>query len=102
MSWISLADEVRALRHLIDTDIEGPVNLATDAPVQQRAFAKLMGQVLRRPSFMPAPAFAIKLLLGQMGEELLLASTRLEPGVLRSSGFEFDDPDLESTLRNVL
>lgn len=100
-SWITLADEVRALRHLIDTDLEGPVNLASPNPVPQKQFAKTLARVLRRPALLPAPAFAIRLLLGQMGQELLLDSTRVEPRVLLGSGFEFEHSDLEPALRSL-
>ena len=101
MSWITLADQVRAVRHLIDHEVEGPVNLATPAPVQQREFARTLGRVLGRPAVLPAPAFAIKLALGEMGESLLLGSTRLEPAVLAANGFEFGHPELEEAMRSI-
>jgi uncharacterized protein (TIGR01777 family) len=100
-SWITLADEVRALRHLIDNEVEGPVNLATASPVQQRDFAKTLARVLHRPAVMPAPGFAIRAALGQMGQELLLDSIRLRPDVLLASGFSFQDPDLEPALTSM-
>ena len=101
-SWISINDTVRALLHLLDHDISGPVNIATPNPELQRTFAKKLGNVLRRPSFVPTPGFAIKLVLGEMGKNLLLESFRLDPGALVESDFEFDDPELEGALRGIL
>ncbi|MDG2113383.1 MAG: TIGR01777 family oxidoreductase [Actinomycetota bacterium] len=98
-SWITLHDEVRALRHLIDSEFEGPVNLAAPNPAPQLQFAKTLARVLRRPAVLPAPGFAIRLVLGQMGQELLLDSTRLEPRALLESGFEFGHVALEPALR---
>lgn len=101
MSWITLDDEVAALRFMIDHELEGPVNLASPNPVRQREFASVLGGVLRRPTVLPAPAFAIKLVLGEMGESLLLGSTRLAPAALESSGFDFGHRELEPALRSV-
>ena len=97
-SWITLADEVRALRHLIDNELEGPFNLATSSPVTQLEFAATLARALHRPAVVPAPAFAIRLVLGQMGEELLLTSARLDPARLLDSGFEFEYDELGPAL----
>jgi len=97
-SWITLADEVRALRLLLDSEIEGPVNMAAPEPVRQRSFATALADALHRPAFVPGPAFAIRAALGEMGETLLLDSTRVAPGVLTEAGFAFDSPDLPSAL----
>ena len=101
-SWITLADEIAALRFMIESDIEGPVNLATNAPVRQREFAKELGSVLGRPAIVPAPAVAIRGVLGEMGRALLLDSTRLEPSALTRAGFSFGSPGLEGALGDVL
>ncbi len=101
-SWISINDTVRALLHLLDHDVSGPVNISTPNPELQRTFAKKLGKVLGRPSVVPAPGFAIRLVLGEMGKNLLLESFRLDPGALMASGFEFDDPELEGALRGIL
>lgn len=94
LSWVTLDDEVRAIRHIIDTpDISGPVNIAAGA-VPQREFARALADELGRPAFAPAPAFAIRAALGQMGEELLLFSIRVVPEVLTRSGFAFEHPEL--------
>ena len=100
-SWISLQDTVRALCHILEGEISGPVNIACDQPQRQRAFAKTLGRVLRRPSFTPVPAIAIRAVLGQMGESLLLDSTRLRPSALIANGFEFEDGELEGALRRI-
>jgi uncharacterized protein len=101
-SWISLDDEVAALRHLIDSELEGPVNLVSPLPVRQRDFARMLGEVLRRPTWLPAPAIGIRLALGEMGRSLLLDSARVFPRVLDADGYEFRDCDLEATLRAML
>jgi uncharacterized protein (TIGR01777 family) len=90
MSWISLEDEVRAILHVLAGEVAGPVNLVGPEPVRNRDFARTLGQVVHRPSVLPAPAFLLELALGPaMARELLLASQRVRPEVLLGSGFEF-------------
>ena len=103
-SWISLNDEVRAITHLLSTDIEGPVNLTAPHPVTQKEFADTLGTVLKRPTFLPIPKFGPQLLLGsELAENLLFTGQRVHPGVLEADdGFRFEHPDLESALRAVL
>ncbi|WP_419839349.1 TIGR01777 family oxidoreductase [Candidatus Poriferisodalis sp.] len=101
-SWISLDDEVRAIRHLIDSDVDGAFNLTGPNPVRQRDFQRALSAALRRPSFIPAPQFAIRAALGEMGQALLLDSTRVLPDALTEDGFEFADPDLETALAAAL
>ena len=101
-SWISLADEVAALEYLLDHDIEGPVNLTTPNPVSNRQFATTLGEVLGRPAILPAPAPALRLVLGEMAEELVLTSMDIRPEVLTRSGFTFTHPELGPALRAVL
>ena len=101
-SWISLDDEVRAIRHLIDSDVSGAFNLTVPNPARQRDFQRALSTALRRPSFMPAPQFAIRAALGEMGQALLLDSTRVLPDALTDDGFEFADPDLETALAAAL
>ena len=100
-SWISLHDTVRSLFHLLETDISGPVNVSSETPVQQRDFSKTLSKVLRRPCLVPTPEIALKAVLGEMGQTLLLDSTRLRPSVLTTSGFKFEEGDLESALRRI-
>lgn len=103
LSWISLTDAVRAIEHAITrTDIEGPVNVVAPYPVTNAEFARVLGRLLRRPTVFPLPATVVSLLLGQMGRELLLSSTRVMPQRLAASGFTFEYEDLESALRAEL
>jgi uncharacterized protein len=100
MSWISLEDTVRALRHLAErNDIAGPVNVVAPAPVRNEEFAKTLGSVLGRPSLIPVPAFALQLLFGTMARDTILANQRVTPKRLAGAGFEFRHPRLEDALR---
>lgn len=96
--WISLHDATRAMEHLIGSQLEGPVNLCLPEPPTQGQLAKVLAKLLRRPSFLPAPAFAIKALLGQQGEELLLSGQRIVKSKLVDDGFRFSLPDLSDAL----
>lgn len=103
IAWISLEDEVRAIEHLLTADVTGPVNLVAPNPVTNAEHAKALGRVLRRPTFLPTPAFGPKLLLGsELAHTLLDESQRVLPTVLPASGFEFRHPDLEPALRDLL
>ena len=103
MSWISMEDLLGALLHLVATPtLSGPVNLGAPEPVQQSHFAKTLGRVLGRTSFMPLPGFAVKAMFGEMGEAIVLGGTRMVPRALVASGFGFAFPDLEATLRHTL
>ena len=101
-SWVSLNDTIRALLFLLDHEISGPVNVATPNPETQKKFATTLGAVLRRPAVVPAPGFAIRMVLGEMGTHLLLDSTRLNPATLLEEGFEFQDSYLKEALRKIL
>lgn len=102
-SWISIDDLAGIILHAIDSsDLSGPVNaVAPDAPTNY-SFTKALGKVLKRPTLIPLPAFAAKLILGEMATELLLSSTRVKPAKLEASGYEFQHPELTQALRNVL
>lgn len=104
MSWISLADEVRALRYLTEaTDISGPVNLTAPQPVVNQDFARALGRAVRRPAFIPTPTGPLKLVLGrQLVRELMLASQRVDAAVLNDAGFTFSHPDLDTALAAAL
>lgn len=103
MSWIALADAVRAVCHLLDeTRIVGAVNLAAPNAVRNDEFSDVLGRVLRRPALVPVPALALELLFGEMARATILASQRVEPAVLRAAGFEFQFDTLEAALRDVL
>jgi hypothetical protein len=102
VSWISVDDAIGALHHaLFHDELAGPVNTAAE-PVTSRTFAATLGRVLRRPAVLPAPAPALKLLFGEMADKGLLASQRLSPARLMSTGYAFRHPTLESALRHVL
>lgn len=98
--WISLADEVAALRFLLEHDIAGPVNLAGPEQVTNAEFTATLGRVLHRPTVATVPEFALKLALGaQMAEELTLMGQRVVPKVLLDNGLEFRHPTLEEAVR---
>jgi uncharacterized protein len=101
-SWIHVEDLCRAARFVIDTKrIEGPVNFTAPKPVRNEELARALGKALGRPSFMTAPGFMIKLMLGEFGS-VLLKGQRVVPLVLGSSGFRFNYPTIEEALGNLL
>ena len=103
MSWIALDDVVGAIRHALATDaLRGPVNAVAPAPVTNAEFIRTLGRVLERPTLVPLPAFAARLALGEMADELLLTSQRVVPARLQASGYRFRYPTLEGALRGVL
>ena len=103
ISWISLADAIAAIQHVIaSAELSGPVNLTSPQPVPNAEFTHTLGKILSRPTVLPLPAFAVKLLLGEMGDELLLAGQKVLPKKLLASGFDFTHSDLESALRWAL
>lgn len=102
-SWITLRDEVRAIMHVVDRGITGPVNLSAPEPIRNADFAKALGRAMHRPAVIPAPGFGLKLLLGsEFADEVLLASQRVLPRVLAETGFEYLDPDLPAALSRIL
>lgn len=102
-SWITLDDHVAAIHHvLVSESLVGPVNLVVPRAVTNREFIEALGRVLSRPTLFPLPAFAARLALGEMADELLLASQRLEPTRLIASGYHYRYPELEPALRHVL
>jgi len=103
MSWIALDDAVRAIQFLLDSDaLRGPVNVVAPRPVTNREFTAALGRVLRRPALCAAPAFMLRLALGEMADEMLLAGARAVPRRLAEQGFVFDHPELESALARLL
>jgi len=102
-SWIGIDDVTGAVSHtLADENLSGPINVTAPEPVTNRQFTAILATVLRRPAVLPAPAAALRVALGAMADELLLASARALPERLIESGFEFGHKDLESTLRHLL
>jgi uncharacterized protein (TIGR01777 family) len=103
VSWISRSDAVAAIMHVLGDDaLRGPANLVAPQPVTAGELAAALGRVLRRPAVLHVPAFALRLLAGEMADEMLLAGVRAVPRRLRESGFAFRDPQLEPALRHML
>jgi len=101
-SWISLRDEVCALQFLLEQDhLVGPVNLTAPDPVTNAKVTSVMGTVLGRPTVLPAPAFALKAVLGEFSSEVL-GSARVVPTVLTTAQFAFQDPTIEAAVRTAL
>ncbi|HSR87927.1 MAG TPA: DUF1731 domain-containing protein, partial [Pontiella sp.] len=82
--------------------IHGSLNLVSPNPVTNKEFTKTLGKVLKRPTILPMPAFAVHLLFGEMGDALLLSSTRVHPVKLLEAGYRFKHPALEDALRSIL
>ena len=103
MSWIALEDVVNGLKFLIAAkQVEGPANFVAPNPVTNAEFTKTLGRVLSRPTLIPVPAFAARLVFGELADALLLSSQRVEPGVLEDKGFLFSWPTLEPALQHML
>jgi uncharacterized protein len=103
MSWIALDDAVGAIHHAIMTEsLRGPANAVAPQTVTNQEFTKALGKVLGRPTIFPMPAFAARLIFGEMADELLLASAHVQPAKLLASGYAFRYSDLEAALRHLL
>lgn len=102
-SWIHIGDVVRALLFVLEHDtLNGPVNFTSSQPVTNAEFTRTLGRVLSRPTIFPMPAFAARLVFGEMADALFLSSARVLPKKLLEQGFTFQYPDLESALRHLL
>ena len=102
VSWVTIDDAVGAITFALSREgVSGPVNVAAPGAVRQRDYARTLGRVLRRPAFLPAPAFAVRLVLGEFAGEVLNGQ-RAVPQRLTGSGYAFRFPELESALRHVL
>ena len=103
LSWISLDDVVGTILLTLQNDsLRGAVNIVAPNPVRNAEFTETLGHVLGRPTLLPVPAFLVRLLFGQMGDELLLASQRVEPSKLKAAGYQFRHAELREALRAVL
>lgn len=101
-SWIALEDVAGALEHALRSDaLAGPVNIVAPNAIPQREFAAILGRVLHRPAFMPLPAVAARLVLGQMADELLMPDQHVRPTRLEATGYDFSFTDLEPALRAI-
>lgn len=103
ISWIMLEDVVRAVEFMFTTpSISGPVNVAAPHPCQNRELTQCLANRLHRPALFPVPSLILRLMLGEMADELLLASTRAHPSKLLGAGFEFMFPKLDDALAALL
>jgi uncharacterized protein (TIGR01777 family) len=101
MPWITLHDHVRAIRFLLAGDLGGPVNLTGPEPARNAEFMSTLGRVLKRPTVLPTPSFALKVVLGELADDVLTGQRAL-PAALSAAGFEFEHSDLETGLRWAL
>jgi uncharacterized protein (TIGR01777 family) len=102
-AWIAIADVVGAIRFILDHgEVDGPVNLVSPEETRCADFSRTLGRVLRRPAVLPAPSFAVRAALGEMADELLLASARVRPSVLEKAGYDFRYPALEDAIRTAV
>ena len=103
MSWIALDDVLGAIGHVLKTrELDGPVNLVAPTPVTNDEFTVCLAGVLRRPALLPVPAAALRLAMGQMAEETVLAGQRVAPQRLQATAYTFLYPELEGALRHLL
>ncbi|SNQ48923.1 conserved hypothetical protein [Frankia canadensis] len=103
LSWISLRDQVDAIRFLLTAEsVRGPVNLVAPAPVTNARFTAALAAALHRPALAPVPRLALRAALGGFADEVALASQRIAPAVLTGAGFPFTHPDLDQALRAIL
>jgi uncharacterized protein (TIGR01777 family) len=102
MSWISLEDTVAAVLFAVKNDsLGGPVNVTAPTPVTNAEFTQALGRAVHRPAILPAPAFVLRIVLGQMADEALLTSTRAVPKRLLEAGFTFKHPVVEEALAAI-
>jgi uncharacterized protein len=103
MSWIALQDVVEILRFALENgNVRGPLNVISPHPVQNAEFTQTLARAMHRPALFPAPAFALRLALGEMADALLLSSQRVLPQKLQQLGYPFLHPDLRGALAAIL
>lgn len=103
MSWISLDDVTGIIRFVLENEAaRGPMNVVSPTPVRNADFTKAAARAVHRPAIFPAPAFALRLILGEMADGLLLCSQRAIPEKLQALGYAFQDSDLASTLARLV
>lgn len=103
VSWVGLADVVGAILFALDAEsLSGAVNVTAPNPVTNAQLTRALGKQLGRPAFLAVPAFAVRLMFGQMGDEALLASARVEPAKLVGAGFRFALPEIDTALERAL
>jgi hypothetical protein len=103
MSWISLQDTASAILFALETrSLTGSVNVTAPNPVTNRELTRTLARQLHRPAFFPAPAFALRLALGEMADEALLSSARALPAKLNAAGFQFTHPTIDLAIAAAL
>jgi uncharacterized protein (TIGR01777 family) len=103
MPWLTLRDAVGILRYCVDReDISGPVNTVAPNPVTNAEFTRALGSAVHRPAILPMPAFALRLAVGEMADQAMLASARVVPAKLIGAGYRFADPELVPALRGLV
>jgi uncharacterized protein (TIGR01777 family) len=103
ISWITLDDLVRAIKFSLQSAaFNGPVNAVAPEPVTNREFTTALGRALGRPTVLPMPAFAARMMLGEMADEMLLGGARAEPRALTAAGFQFEHPHFAPALQHAL
>ena len=103
MSWVSLDDMVAVINFAIENEkLRGAVNVVSPNPVTNEVFTKTLGEVLYRPTFLPLPEFAVNLVFGEMGDALLIDSTKVLPKRLLDAGYKFQFPELKPALEHAL
>lgn len=103
MSWISLVDVVGMINYALENEnVRGAVNVVSPNPVTNEEFTKTLGSVLYRPTFLPLPEFAVNLVFGEMGDALLIDSTKVIPKRMKDAGYEFKFSELNAALENAV
>jgi uncharacterized protein (TIGR01777 family) len=100
-SFVTLEDEIRALKYLLTSDLTGPVNVTVPSPATNADVTAAMGRVFQRPTILPVPSLALKVYLGEFSTEVL-GSKRVLPAVLNKAGFEFSHPDMDSAMKTLV
>jgi hypothetical protein len=102
ISWIHRLDAIEIIRWIVETPaVSGPVNATAPHPVTSREFARAVGRALRRPSLLPAPGFALRLMLGEMADPLLLTGQRVLPAQAQAHGYHFRYPEIDIAMRGI-
>ena len=102
MSWIHRIDWIEMIRWIVETrSVTGPLNVTAPAPVTNREFARALGRAMRRPALLPAPSFALRLMLGEMAEPLVLTGQRAIPQCALAHGFHFRYPEIDQAFRGI-
>lgn len=103
MSWVALEDVVRILRFVVENNsARGPINIVAPQLLQNAEFTKVLAKAMHRPALFPAPAFALRLVLGEMADALLLSSQRVAPRAIEKLGYRFLHSDLSAALKSLL